>query len=463
MNVAVIASEAAPFSKTGGLGDVVGALPPHLARGAHVVVVTPRYRGVRGHPSSVSVQVPVRERMETVAFETGLLGPVPVYLASHPHFDRDGYYGTAEGDHPDNAERFVLFQRAALELLHTLRFVPDVIHVHDWQAALIPAYVKTLYAGRFPRTKTVLTIHNLSFQGRFWHWDLPMTGLDWSLFNPRQLEFWGKLNFLKGGIVFADAVTTVSPTYAREIRTREQGCDLDGVLEDRRTAVHGILNGIDTERWDPETDAHIESTYGVRSLDGKARCKEALRKRLGLDGGPAPLFAFVGRLTEQKGVDLMMGALDALLGRGIQVAILGSGEPKYHAVLASAARAHPGRIAVALRFDESLAHEIQAGSDFLLMPSLYEPCGLSQMYAMRYGTVPVVRRTGGLADTVRHGATGIVFNDYRVDALLWAADEALAAFASPERLRALRVAGMNEDFGWSVSAKKYLDLFRSLQ
>ena len=459
MRIAVIASEVAPFSKTGGLGDVVGALPPHLAKGAEVIVIAPRHRGSTGLASSVTAEVPIRDTMQTVAFETALIGTVPVYLVAHPLFDRDGIYGDASGDYRDNCERFVLFCRAALELLHALKFAPDIVHVHDWQTALIPIYLKTIDASRFPRTKSVLTIHNLTYQGVFWHWDLPMTGLDWSLFNHRQLEFHGKMNLLKGGLVFADAITTVSPTYAREIQTPGQGCDLDGVLADRTSAITGILNGIDTSTWNPATDRLLAARYSAEGMANKSKCKTAAKKKLGLKASKSPLFCFIGRLIEQKGIDLILGALDAIRSRGAQLAILGTGDGRYRETLEKAAS---DQVAVRFGFDEVLAHELQGGSDFLLMPSLYEPCGLSQMYALRYGTIPVVRRTGGLADTVRHGETGIVFGDYTVEALAAAVGEAMALYKSAKQLKAMRAAGMSEELGWGPSAKKYLDLFRRL-
>ena len=461
MKIAVISPEVAPFSKSGGLGEVAGALPVHLAKAADVVVITPKYRGLKAHPSSIVVDVPLRDRIVRVGFETALLpgSNVPVYFVADDCFDRDGYYGDAAGDYPDNCERFVLFTRAALELLHALRFAPDIVHVHDWQAALAPAYLKTLFAGRFPRTKSVLTIHNLSYQGLFWHWDMPLTGLDWALFNQRQLEFWGQLSFLKGGIVFADAVTTVSPTYAIEIRTREQGCGLEGVLDDRRAALHGILNGIDVDTWNPATDALLPDRYSPAAMAGKSRNKAALRRRLGLRETDGPLFAFIGRIVEQKGIQLLLQALPSIASIG-QVAILGAGDVELGRSLKETAALAPGRVSVTLGFDEALAHEFQGGADFLLMPSIYEPCGLSQMHAMRYGTIPIVRRTGGLADTVRDGDTGIVFEEATAEALIEAVRRATSM--SPPATAAMRAAGMAMDFSWAVSAKKVLDLFRTL-
>jgi starch synthase len=444
----------APFSKTGGLGDVAGALPSHLAKGADVIVIAPRYKGsLGGHASSITVQVPIRDTMETVTFETALIGSVPVYLVVHPYFDRDTYYG-----HADDCERFVLFCRAALELLTALKFSPDIIHLHDWQTALVPIYLKTLYAGRFPRTRSVLTIHNMAFQGLFWHWDLPVTGLDWALFNPRQLEFWSHLNLLKGGLIFADAITTVSPTYAKEICTPAQGWRLEGVLQDRRNTLTGILNGIDTKTWNPETDKSLPARFSPRVMKNKAVCKAHVQKKLALAPSKGPLFAFIGRLAEQKGVDLLIAAMPEIVSRGAQVVILGAGSGYRDRLELLASDG----VAVRFGLDEVLAHELQGGADFLLMPSLYEPCGLSQLYALRYGTIPIVRRTGGLADTVRHDTTGILFEDYGLEALLAAIDQAFAIYRDAKRLKAMRAAAMAEDFGWSISAKKYLDLFRRL-
>jgi starch synthase len=463
LKVAFVASEAAPFSKTGGLADVAGALPAALsALGAEVVVVTPLHRSVR---SRATEETPHRLRVAVggAVVEASVRRAGNVYFLEHdPYFDREGLYGSGSGDHPDNAARFVFFCRGAMELLRQLG-APDILHAHDWQAGLVPVYARTLYASEFPDVKTVFTIHNLAYQGCFWHWDMPLLGLDWSHFTPKGLEFYGRISFLKAGLVWADALTTVSPTYAREIQTPEQGCGMDGLLRERRAALHGILNGADSTEWDPATDRHLPARYSARSLSGKAECKAALQRRAGLAAEPGrPLLGMVVRLTEQKGIDLLVQAVDGIVAEGAQVAVLGSGERRYEDALRAAAARQAGRVSVTLGFDEGLAHLVEAGSDLFLMPSRYEPCGLNQIYSLRYGTVPVVRATGGLADTVEDGVTGFTFGPYSPGALLEAVRRALAAFREAKRWKEIQRAGMARDFGWSSSARRYLELYRSL-
>ncbi len=463
MRVAFVAPEVGPFSKTGGLADVAGALPAALgALGAEVVTVSPLYRGVAGRSlegTGLRVRVPVGSSVvESAVFRSGR----HYFLEHDPYFDRDGLYGTAQGEYPDNASRFVFLCRGALELLRVLG-VPDVVHAHDWQAGLVPAYLRSLYADAFPRARSVFTIHNIAYQGNFWHWDMPLTGLDWKHFNWRELEFHGRLSFLKAGLVFADAVTTVSPTYAREIQTPAFGNGLEGVVRDRSAALHGILNGVDDAEWNPETDPHLPARYGARDLSGKAACKEGLQREAGLPADPRiPLVGMVGRLAWQKGVDLFLECAEALAAERLQFAILGSGEAHYQAALAELARRHPRRFAVRAGFDEALAHRIEAGSDLFLMPSRYEPCGLNQIYSLRYGTVPVVHATGGLADTVEEGVTGFTFTPFTRGALLGAMRRALEAWGDRPRWRALMLEGMVREFGWSGPARRYLELYRSL-
>jgi starch synthase len=463
LRVAFVASEVAPFSKTGGLADVAGALPAALGRlGVDVSVVTPLHRSVRRHPLE---ETPYRVKASVGG---ALIGATvkrsgPVYFLEHdPFFDRAGLYGSASGDYQDNAARFVFFCRAALDLLRQLG-EPDVVHAHDWQAGLVPLYLRTLHAAEFPRARSVFTVHNLAYQGCFWHWDMGLTGLDWSHFTWKGLEFHGKLCFLKAGLVAADALTTVSPTYAKEIQTPEQGCGLDGVLRDRSATLQGILNGADTREWDPARDPHLPARYGPRSLSGKAPCKAELQRRFGLDGEPdSPLCGVVVRLAEQKGIDLLLEVVDAVARDGAQVAVLGTGERRYEEALRAAADRHPGRVAVTLAFDDPLAHLVEAGSDLFLMPSRYEPCGLNQIYALRYGTVPVVRATGGLADTVEDGVTGFTFGPYAPGAFLEAIRRALALYRDAAAWRRMMAAGMARDFGWTASARRYLGLYEDL-
>jgi starch synthase len=463
MKVAAVASEVVPFSKTGGLADVAGALPGALARlGVEVVTVTPLHRSARRHAlekTGLVVRVPVGDAtVEAAVYRSG-----SVYFLEHdPYFDRDGLYGTPAGDYPDNASRFVFLARAALELLRQLGR-PDVIQAHDWQAGLVPIYVKTLYAEAFAGTRSVFTIHNLAYQGVFWHLDMPLTGLDWSHFTWRGLEFFGKLSFLKAGLVHADALTTVSPTYAREIQTPEFGCGLDGVLRERAASLHGILNGVDYAEWDPERDPHLAARYSASDLEGKERCKAALQKRCGLPARPdVPLVGMIGRLSEQKGLDIFLEAADALAQQDLQFVILGSGDRRYREAVERVGDRYRNKVSVHVAFDNALAHQIEAGSDLFLMPSRYEPCGLNQIYSLRYGAVPVVRATGGLADTVVDGVTGFTFGPYAAGALLEAVGRARAAYADRALWGRIQREGMKQDFSWDASARRYAELFRSL-
>jgi starch synthase len=463
MRIAFIASEVAPFSKTGGLADVAGALPGALsALGAEVVTVTPLYRCVRGHrpePAPHRVRVPLGGgAVEARVFRSGGV----FFLEHDPFFDRDGLYGTPNGDYADNAARFVFLARGALELLKLLG-APDVVHAHDWQAGLVPLYLKTLYAGDFPRTRSVLTIHNLAYQGLFPPSEFPKTGLDWRHYTWKEAEFYGQVNFLKAGLVHADALTTVSPTYAREIQTPERGCGLDGVLRERSGVLHGILNGADYSEWDPSRDPHLPARYSVEDLSGKARCKAALQKRFGLPARPeTPVAGMVTRLSEQKGIDLLLEAAEALAAEDLQIALLGSGDRSYQDAVLRMGDRFRHRISVQVAFDNALAHLVEAGSDLYLMPSRYEPCGLNQIYSLRYGTVPVVRATGGLADTVIDGVTGFSFGPYTSAAFLQAVRRALRAYENPAVWRRLMIEGMKQDFSWTASARRYLELYRSL-
>jgi starch synthase len=464
MKVAIIASEVVPFSKTGGLADVVGALPAALDRlGAQVLVISPLHRSAKKHPMEPCPELITVPLGKKTAWGAVRRSGNFYFLEHDVFFDRPGLYGDDHGDYGDNAARFVFLCRGALELLCIQGIAPDVIHVHDWQTALVPLYVKSLYAKAFPRTKTVLTIHNLAYQGRFWKVELPITGFGWDRFTARELEYYDDLNFLKGGLVQADALTTVSPTYAREIQTPEHGWGLEGVLRDRSAVLHGILNGVDGGEWSPEEDPHLAATYSAGALDGKAVCKAALQKRCGLPvRADAPIVAMVGRLVEQKGMDIFLQAFDELARKDVQIVVLGTGERRYQeAVLGLGAR-HHGRASVHIAFDNAFAHQIMAGSDILLVPSRYEPCGLTQIYALRYGTVPVVRSTGGLADTVEHGVTGFRFEAYSPPALLWSVGEALAAYRDRARWAKIMKEGMARDFSWDASAREYLRLFESL-
>ena len=483
LRVLLIASEVAPFAKTGGLADVAGALPRALAGLGHDVrVMMPKYRGTEAHATETRVvasgiRVPLGDRIA----EASLIeahGPfgVPVYLLEHEHYyNRDSLYGTADGDYWDNCERFVFFCRAALEGLSRLdaaragsRWQPQLIHANDWQTGLIPVYLRTLYRDHrlLGNLATVFTIHNLAYQGVFWHYDMPMTGLGWDLFTPAGIEFYGKLNFLKGGLVFSDLLTTVSQTYAREIRTAAFGNGLEGVLEDRSRDLHGVVNGIDYDTWNPQKDPAIAHPYSAEDPEPKAICREMLRRDLGLRDAPGPLLGVVTRLAEQKGMDLVLEALPGLLAEGCQLAVLGSGDARLEEAFREAAAAHPGQVAVRIGYDDDLARRIYAGSDAFLMPSRYEPCGLGQLIALRYGSAPVVRRTGGLADTVaefdpaRRSGTGFIFDPFTAEALLATVKRAASTYRQPSVWKALVRNAMAEDFSWDASAREYVTLYR---
>jgi len=481
LRVLLVASEVSPLAKTGGLGDVAAALPRALrALGHDVRILMPRYRGVERHASGIRtvvprLEVPVGDRLVPGALlGTETSGGVPVYFLQQDHyFDRDGLYGTGDDDYPDNCERFVFFCRGALEALIALDGMdrdgwrPQIVHANDWQTGLLPVYLRTLYRDHpsLASIATVFTIHNLAFQGVFWHHDMPLTGLGWDVFTPAGIEFYGKLNFLKGGLVFSDLLNTVSRTYAREIRTPAFGSGLEGVLEERSHDLHGVINGIDYEVWNPAKDPAIPQPYSADDPGGKAACRAALRGELSLETAPGPVLGIVTRLVEQKGMDLVLQALPGILAEGCQLVLLGSGDANLEAAFVESAQRHPGRVAVRIGYEAELAHRIYAGADCFLMPSRYEPCGLGQLIALRYGTVPVVRRTGGLTDTVtefepaRRAGTGFTLDAFAVDALLDAVRRATSAYRQPALWKALVRNAMAEDFSWEASAREYVTLY----
>ena len=477
MKIAMISSEIAPFAKTGGLAEVVETLSLALARSGHEMsLIMPAHRSVlEGHfasaESPATFSAPLSNRqMEFSVLQASLGENVVVYFIRADHYyDRPFLYGTAAGDYPDNAERYLFFCRAALEVLR--RHPVDVVHAHDWQAALsiVALQAQRHRYSELSAAKTVFTVHNLGFQGIFPESDWHLLNLDRGLFNPRHLEFFGKINLLKGALVFADKITTVSPTYAEEILGPAQGFGLEGVLRERAHDLVGILNGVDYSRWNPEIDPFIAKRYSAESPAGKHACKKALQLQLGLPSDPGkPLLGMISRLTPQKGFDLIEAIMDKLLERDIQVALLGSGDPHYEEFFTQAAARFPTGIAARLGFDEALAHRIEAGADIFLMPSLYEPCGLNQMFSLKYGTIPVVRSVGGLKDTVEdynpaaQTGTGFVFADYRPDALLEAIDRALQALQDRKAWMALCSRAMKMDFSWDRSAGNYSALYELL-
>ena len=481
MRIAFVSSEVVPFSKTGGLADVSGALPKFLsALGDDIVVFTPLYKGLREkfRPTNTGrkVSVPVGPDLLTGDIWTADFPGtrVPVYFLGHDQFfDREGLYGDEKGDYADNCSRFVFFCRTVLETLKAMDFKPDVIHCNDWQSGLIPVYCRLAYGNdpALSQAALVYTIHNLAYQGRFWHWDMPLLNIGWEHFNYKELEFYGNINFMKGGIVFSDTVTTVSPTYAREIQTDEElGAGLQGVLKERSADVAGILNGIDYTVWNPETDRLIPANFSAPGGTGKPACKKALQREARLPQKPrVPLLAMITRLVDQKGLDLIGEIIADLMQEDLQFVVLGTGLEKYHKLLTDIAGKYPKKCAVFLKFDDRLAHMIEAGADIFLMPSRYEPCGLNQMFSLKYGTVPLVRVTGGLADTVVDAteetvangtATGFSFVAYESKALVDTIERALAAFADAGLWGKLVAAGMAQDWSWTRSARDYQRVYR---
>lgn len=469
MKVFFVASEAMPYVKTGGLGDVTGSLPAALhSLGANTSLILPLYGTI------MAKNLPLEQVMtHTLAMGgrsltyTVLRHDQTYFIAQNEFFDRDNLYNTREGDYPDNWLRFAFFARAALETVLALGGC-DVIHVHDWQAALLPVYLRLLYPER--REKTLLTIHNIAYQGLFSPKILPDIGLPSSFFTIDGLEFYGKVNYLKGGIVSADEVNTVSPTYAREIQTDEYGFGLHGIVATRREHLTGILNGIDYSYWDPSADGALPHLYSPSSLAGKAQDKKSLLKATGLATEPdRPLFVIVSRLVAQKGLDLILGAFDQMMSLPMNLMVLGTGDTEIENALVARAAAYPGRFVFSRKFDEGMAHRMYAGSDFFLMPSRFEPCGLSQMIALRYGSIPVVRRTGGLKDTVQdiHPGTGtgngICFDDATPSEFLDAVRRAVMLYSNADAFRRVQAIGMACDFSWQASAREYLALYHSME
>lgn len=480
MNILFLSSEVAPYAKTGGLADVAGSLPRALKRlGVEVAVGLPLYRMVKEGPFQRQVvlkglQVPLAGQTLTGNVQaTETEDGVPVYLFEREDlFDRPNLYRTAEGDYYDNLERFAFFSHAALVFAKATGMVFDVIHCHDWQTGLVPAYLSTLFRMDpfFSSTATLFTLHNIGYQGLFPAEKLSVCGLPPETYHPEGVEYWGAISLLKAGIVYSDAMTTVSPTYGREIQTSEFGMGMEGILQKRSATLHGILNGADYSVWDPAIDPHIASNYDSDHLSEKMVDKAALLKEAGLE--PAllerPVLGMISRLSHQKGCELFITILDEVVAMKAGMVILGEGEEQYENVLRDAAERYPGTVAVKIGFDETLAHRIMAGADIFLVPSFYEPCGLTQMYALKYGTVPVVRATGGLEDTIEEfdhwskTGNGFKFGPYDSKAFLSAIQRAMDLWTDRETWEILMRKGMAADFSWDRSAGRYLDLYQSL-
>jgi starch synthase len=466
----MVASEATPFAKTGGLADVIGALPQALAKLGHTVdVVMPRYRGITSGERVGQVTVPLGGQVADAAVFAVTGNGVRTLFVAHPgYFERDYLYGTGGHDYPDNPERFAFLCRAALEWAAAAdRY--DVIHAHDWQAGLMPVLQQQVASPALRGVPVVFTIHNLAYQGVVDASWLPRLGLGWELMNINALEYWDRISLLKGGIVFSRLITTVSPRYAREIQTPEFGFGFDGILRSRSADLVGILNGIDYDQWDPARDPHLPAPYDASRLDGKLAAKKAVLEAFGLPrhaaGRKRPLVGMISRLVDQKGFDLLAELSDELPRLDAAFVLLGTGERRYEDLWLALAARHPERVAAKIGFDEALAHRIEAGADVFLMPSRFEPCGLNQMYSLRYGTPPVVRATGGLYDTVRNYdaatgmGTGFTFEAYSSQALLTTLRWALEVYQDRAAWRRLQVAGMQEDFSWDASARAYVGVY----
>ena len=478
LSILMVSSEMIPFAKTGGLGDVLGALPRELVRMGHqVATILPLYRTVRERFQS---KLEFRKAGalllgdEMVPFEVWQINEVPgvmtYFIRQDHYYDRPGLYGEKSVDYPDNAKRWIFFSKASAEAIDLLGLQVDVAHCADWHAALVPFYIGAA-AKRHPEIKTVITIHNIAFQGIYDSSEFKFTNLPIDKFTPRWLEYYGRMNLMKGGIIASDLVTTVSEKYAAEIQTPEYGCGLENVCKLKAGRLVGILNGVDTTEWNPAKDPLIPKTYDAKTVtEGKLACKKALLAELKLAVDPSrPLLGSISRLTGQKGVDLFFQVMPYMLKtHDVGLVVLGLGEPPLEAALAEMAKRFPDQMRVVLRMDNKLAHMIEAASDYFLMPSRFEPCGLNQMYSLRYGTIPVVRATGGLDDTIVHydpakkRGNGFKFGPHTPAAFRAAIEEALRYYGQPADFRRLRQNGMAGDYSWAKSAQKYVDLFRKL-
>jgi starch synthase len=483
MNVLLAASECVPFAKTGGLADVTGALPKALKKLKHDVrVIMPRYKKIDAKKFNLKViarNIPVsfKDKVEFATVMEGKINPkssIPVYfIDSEKYYNRDELYRTSLGDYPDNGERFIFFSRAVLEATKAIDFKPDVIHCNDWQTGLISAYLKTLYKldSFFLRTAVLYTIHNIAYQGVFSRDIFYLAGFDREDFIPQRLEYYGQINFMKAGLVYAEILNTVSKTYSRQIQTGEEfGRGMEGVLEHRKKDLYGIINGLDYSIWNPEQDQNIIVQYSSDDLEGKTICKKDLQKISGLPIGPdIPLIGLVARLDAQKGLDIFYAAVGRMMKMKLQLIILGTGDPVYMELFERIGIKYPRKISVNLKFDNMLAHKIYAGSDMFLIPSRFEPCGLGQLISFVYGTIPIVHRTGGLADTVdsfnvKTGmGKGFLFDEYNAKSLFESIKKAVKTYKTKKKWNRLIKNGMEADFSWGKAAKSYVKLYKKAQ
>jgi len=478
VKIVMIASECVPFAKTGGLADVVGALPKVLrALGHEVIVVMPKYEqiaytryGLNPHHGPIGVWM--GDTQEWCQVHLSIYDGVPIYfIEAHKYFSRAGlYHDAAFNDFADNPRRFAFLTRAGLQLCKDLGFTPDIVHAHDWHTALAAAYLKIWHwdDDQLGQAASVLTIHNIAYQGVYGAEHYPYLGLQWGNFTADKLEDYGRVNFLKGGIVYADVVNTVSPTYANETRTPAGGYGLAPYLNDKGDAYVGILNGVDYAEWNPATDKHLPAHYTPEDLEGKAACKAELQRRLGLEVDPhVPIIGVVSRLVNQKGLDLLAGALEEIItNMRVQFAVLGSGEPGLEVFYGGMPDRYPGRVGSLIGYSDPLARLIEAGSDFFIMPSRYEPCGLNQMYSLKYGTLPIVRATGGLDDSVEQydeatgSGTGFKFYDASPGAIYYTIGWAVSTyFDRPQHIHQMIQQAMAQDFSWERSAVQYVGLY----
>lgn len=472
MRILIAASEAVPFSKTGGLADVTGALLKEYKKLRHdAVLILPFYKKTKENfkLKNTGKKISVITGNKNISGSIFSDGDSTFFIDCKDFFDRDELYSIPQGDYPDNAARFSFFSRGILETCKAIDFMPDIIHCNDWQTGLVPIYLKYKFGGDkfFTKTFVLLTIHNIGYQGIFPASDMFFTGLDREFFNPEGIEFYGKINFLKAGIISSDFITTVSGNYAKEILTKEYGFGLDGVIRKRTPDIAGIANGIDYKEWDPQKDTYIAANYDAENPGGKKKCKAELLKECPIKSGTdAPLIGIVTRLSAQKGIDLILDSMEEIMSIGANIVILGKGDELFQKRLLAAAEKHKGRLCFKLGFQEGLAHKIYAGADIFLMPSRYEPCGLGQMIAMRYGTLPVARETGGLADTISdyqpltNKGTGFLFADHTSSSLINCLKTAFTVYTVKNKWNKLRRNAMDINFSWNASAKKYIELYR---
>ena len=474
----LISSEMTPFAQTGGLAEAIAGLSKALKKfDLDIRVALPFYRSIKKmhlNFNTIAKQIkipmgPSTLKGDIILFKTD--ENIPIYFIKRDRFfDRSGIYGDRRGDYHDNAERFIFLSKVIFKLCQIISFIPDVLHCHDWQIGLIPVYHKepSIYnINYFSNTVSIFTIHNIAYQGIFKKDKFIFTDLPEDIFSQNGLEFWGKINFMKGGILFSDIVSTVSPTYAKEIQTKEYGFGLEELIKSRASELCGILNGVDYSNWDPKNDPFLASNYSSKDLRGKEICKKDLINEMELNKEMInqPLVGMISRLASQKGIDILLKALPGLIKMGANFVFLGKGEKGYQRDLKMIAKRYPGRIGLRFSYDPTLAHKIEAGSDILVMPSLYEPCGLAQIYAMRYGTIPVVRAVGGLEDTVENyipqkgKGTGFKFKEYNAKAFLSKLKEAIVLFKNKEEWQNLMMKAMEVDFSWEKSASKYIELY----